>query len=166
VASEIEVRRAKFSDAQAIADFVNAAQSSAPPVTRLNVAERFGQVGFMIAEQDDGEMVGIMGWQVENLVVRVTDFLISPGVDRLAVGQAMSDTLEAEGRELQAEAVLLFLPPKPSRVLVEFWENFDYELQRIQDLHRTWREAALEWGIQNQALMVKQLREDLVQRPI
>jgi N-acetylglutamate synthase-like GNAT family acetyltransferase len=165
VASKIEVRRAKFSDAQAIADFVNAAQSGAPPVTRLQVAERFGQVGFMIAEED-GEMVGMMGWQVENLVVRVTDFLISPGVDRLAAGEAMSETIEDEGRELQAEAVLLFLPPNPSSMLVEFWEQFDYELQSLQELHRTWREAAVEWGIQNQALMVKQLREDLVQRPI
>lgn len=165
MASEIEVRRAKFSDAQAIADFVNAAQSAAPPVTRLQVAERFGQIGFMVAEQA-GEMVGMLGWQVENLVVRVTDFLISPSVDRMAAGEAMSETIEDEGRELQAEAVLLFLPPNPSPALVTFWEQFGYKLQSLQELHRTWREAAMEWGIQNQALMVKQLREDLVQRPM
>jgi N-acetylglutamate synthase-like GNAT family acetyltransferase len=165
VASKIEVRRAKFSDAQGIADFVNAAQSSAPPVTRIEVAERFGQIGFMIAEQD-GEMVGLLGWQVENLVVRVTDFLISPNVDRIAAGEAMSETIEDEGRELQAEAVLLFMPPNPSPVLVKFWQRFGYTLQGLDELHRTWRNAATEWGIQNQALMVKQLREDLVQRPI
>ena len=52
MASEFRVRRARLSDAAAIAQFVNTAQSggpSAPEVTRSIVVERFGQIGFCLS---------------------------------------------------------------------------------------------------------------------
>jgi hypothetical protein len=164
VALGIDVRRANLTDAQAIADFVNNARSGAP-VTRRNVVERFGQVGFMIAIKH-GKVVGLLGWQIENLVIRVTDFLTGPVVDRVTVGRALIEAMEKEGAELLAEAAMLFLPQNPSKNLIRFWEGFDYTYQNIQDLHRAWREAVSEWNTGVDGVMVKRLRESLTNRPV
>ena len=77
---EIQVRRARPSDAERIAAFVNRARPQGPPIAREAVVGRLGAVGFLVAESDveDGEVVGLMGWQVENLIARVADFLIFP----------------------------------------------------------------------------------------
>ena len=160
----IDVRRANLADTQAIADFVNNSRSGAP-VTRQNVTERFGQVGFMIAIKQD-QVVGLLGWQVENLVIRVTDFLTGPVVDRVTAGRALIDAMEAEGAELLAEVAMLFLPPNPSESLVRYWEGFNYTYQDVQDLHRAWREAVSEWNTGADGVMVKRLRESLTNRPV
>ncbi len=163
--AEIEVRRARLSDAKAIAAFVNAAQpASSIEVTCQDVAGRFGHVGFMIAERD-GRLRGVLGWQIENLVVRITDFLIASGADPLATGQVLVTKMEAEARELLAEAVLLFMPPSPSVRLVAFWEGFGYEFRSLEKLPKAWREAVAEVDESTQSVMVKRLREDFVWRP-
>jgi hypothetical protein len=156
-------------DAEAIAAFVSSAQGVGPGersrVTRRTVAERFGQIGFMIAE-GDGAMVGLLGWQVENLVVRVTDFLLSGTGDSAQVAKALIDKMEAEGQELQAEAVILFLPANPSPKLVTFWERLGYEFQGVGQLQKAWREAVAERDRATRGVMVKRLREDYIRRPI
>lgn len=164
MALDIDLRRANLADAQAIADFVNNSRPGAP-VTRQTVIDRFGQVGFMIAYKDD-QFAGILGWQVENLVIRVTDFLVGPLVDSTTVGQTLIGAMEAEGADLLAEAAILFLPSNPSDNLVRYWEGFDYTYQKVQELHRAWREAVSEWNAGADGVMVKRLRENLTNRPI
>ena len=161
---DIDVRRANLADAQVIADFVNNSRSGIP-VTRHNVVERFSQVGFMIANKQD-KVVGLLGWQVENLVIRVTDFLTGSAVDRVTAGRALVDAMEVQGAELLAEAAMLFLPTNPSESLVRYWEGFDYAYQNVQDLHRAWREAVSEWNTGADGVMVKRLRENLTNRPM
>ena len=167
--SEIKVRRARLLDAEAIATFVSLAKGVDPRersrITRRTVAERFGQVGFMIAESE-GEMLGRLGWQVENLVVRVTDFLLSSTENLVPVGKALIDKMEAEGQDLQAEAVILFLPANPSPKLVAFWEQFGYEFQGVEQLQKAWREAVTERDRTVRGVMIKRLREDYIRRPI
>jgi N-acetylglutamate synthase-like GNAT family acetyltransferase len=160
----IDVRRANLGDAQAIADFVNNTRTGAP-VTQDMVIARFSQVGFMMAMRQ-GQIVGLLGWQVENLVIRVTDFLTGPAADRVTVGRAMVEAMEARGAELLAEAAMLFLPRNPSQRLVKYWEGFDYTYQNVQDLHRAWREAVSEWDRTADGVMVKRLRESLTNRPV
>ena len=73
---EIAIRRAKPSDTAKIVAFVNNAWASERRINDISVIERFGNVGFLVAERDDA-IVGLLGWQAENLVVRVTDFSTS-----------------------------------------------------------------------------------------
>ena len=164
MAVEVKVRRANLADAQSIADFVNASRSSSH-VTRNTVMERFGQVGFMIAKKKK-KIIGLLGWQVENLVVRVTDFLLGSTAIRNDTGHALISAMEAEGATLLAEAAMLFLPPNPSESLIRYWEFIGYTYQKVQDLHRAWREAAAEWNPEAEGVMVKRLRESLTNRPI
>jgi hypothetical protein len=169
VTVDIEVRRAHLSDAEAIAAFVNAAQSDGPNpegVTAPGVVERFSQVGFIVAERENG-LVGLLGWQIENLIVRVTDTLVAAsGVDATVVARTLVEKMEAEAKELLAESALLFLPAEPSTGLVNFWESLGYEAQCVEDLSQACREAVSEWGFDAEKVMIKRLREGPVGRPI
>ena len=170
MARAVLVRRARLSDAQAIAAFVNDAQEPVPgssraPISRDDVARRFGQVGFMLAE-GDGRVVGLLGWQVENLVVRVVDLLVASSSDPLGVGRALVGTMETESAVLLAEAVLVFLPRRPSAKLTVFWQQLGYAPQGFDALPRPWREAVAEHSRDGQQVMVKRLGDDIMHRPV
>ena len=165
VASNIQVRRANLSDAEAIAAFIKRARPNVE-LGRVDIAERFGQVGFLLAEQNE-TIIGLLGWQVENLVVRVTDFLVIEKPDnRLVVGEPLVQTMEDQAKDLKAEAILLFMPPDSPPKLTSYWEAMGYERQTISDLHRAWRDAVQEWAEDAESVMIKRLREDLIQRPM
>ena len=73
----IHVRRARPSDIDRIAAFVISAYSDTRAITREDVLAHFGEAGLTIAESNS-ELIGLIGWQAENLVARVTDLLVSP----------------------------------------------------------------------------------------
>ncbi len=164
MAMKIEIRKARLSDAGMIANFVNSARPERL-LTQMEVAERFGQVGFLLAQEGD-RIVGLIGWRVENLVICVTDFLIAPGIDRMALGRALVSAMEKEGELLQAEAVILFLPAQPSQALLDYWRGLGYAQKKVTELPKPWRETALEWNPLATEVTVRQIREELVRRPI
>ncbi len=165
MAPELQIRRARLDDAAAIADFVNRARRRGEGVNRAMVAQRFSDVGFMLAELN-GQIVAMLGWQVENLIARITDFLVAPTMDRAVAGRALVQRIEEQAQTLQAEAAMLFLPPRPSPQLVSFWEQFGYKEHAFDTLPRQWRQAVTEWNPNASNVMVKVLREDMVRRPI
>jgi len=162
---EITVRRAKARDAEAIADLVNRALVGPSTVDRLAVIKRLGSVGFLLAERG-ADLIGLLGWQAENLIVRVTDLLIWPSSERVDVGRALVAEMEQAARELQCEAVLLFVPHPIQPHMVEFWKKFSYELKLLTDLPAVWQEAAREAPTDDDgAVLMKQLRARRVVRP-
>ena len=165
MAPEHEIRSANLDDAAAIADFVNRARRRTDGVNRSMVAQRFSEVGFMLAELD-GQIVAMLGWQVENLIARITDFLVAPTMNPALAGRALVERIEEQAKTLQAEAAMLFLPPKPSPQLISFWEQFGYKEHAFDGLPKQWRLAAAEWNPNASNVMVKVLREDMVRRPI
>jgi N-acetylglutamate synthase-like GNAT family acetyltransferase len=163
---EITVRRARVRDASKIAAFVNPTLPGSRRIDEMTVIERFGSVGFLLAEEDGG-LVGMLGWQAENLVVRVTDFLVRSVSGRDVVTQALFAEMERSAAELQCEVALLFLPRPASLALIEFYETFGYESQVVADLPRAWRDAALEGHLDiDETVLVKKLREKRVLRPM
>lgn len=163
--SKVEVRRTRLQDVDLIAEFINKSRPLARHLPPLAITDRFSDVGFLLAEYK-GQPVGLMGWQVENLVVRVTDFLIAPAIDRVIAGRALISEMEEAARQLQAEAAILFLPPHPSQEIIDFWETFDYTRRKISSLNRNWREVAEEWRHDSDEVMLKAFRERMVHRPI
>ncbi len=163
---EIVVRRAKVGDAAQIAAFINRALRGRVEVDEPMVVERFGNVGFLLAERDD-DLVGMLGWQAENLVVRVTDFLIVAVSERIAAGQALLTAMEEAAAELQCEAALLFMPCPSPPALVRFYRMIGYESQFVADLPKAWRDAAREGGLADgETVLVKPLRDKRVLRPL
>ena len=161
----VQIRRARPSDAERIAAFINRARPGRKPITSEEVRDRFGIVGFLIAEQD-GEITGLLGWLVENLVARVTDFLIWPAERRLTVGRALISAMEEAAKELQCEAAMLVLPRSAPAELIAYWEAFGYRPMEVAGLPRAWREAAQEARSIDEQIMLKPLHEDIVQRPL
>lgn len=162
---EIVVQRARPSDAGRIAAFVNRAGVGKKPVTPEDVLRRFGEIGFLLAERE-GELVGLLGWQVENLVARVTDFLIFPARLRLVAGRALLTAMEEAARELLCEAVLLIVPRNLPPEVLEFWEAFGYTPREIAALPKAWREAAREADPATERVVLKQLREERILHPV
>lgn len=163
--TQVRVRRARPSDAACIAAFVNRSRPEGPPITGQEVVSRFGTVGFLLAESD-GEVVGLLGWQLENLVARVTDFLVLPARFRLTVGRALLTAMEEAARDLQCEAAILFVPANTPVEVLAFWEVFGYTFRKVAGLPRPWREAAREACPAGDWVILKQLRPDRVLRPI
>jgi len=136
------------------------------PIDDSVVIERFGNVGLMVAEQA-GDLVGMLGWRAENLVVRVSDFMLSPIPESVAAGRALLSEMEQAAIELQCEVALLF-PPRPySTKLIEFCRTLGYEPQVVASLPRVWQEAAREARMgDDDTVLVKQLRAGRVSRPL
>ncbi len=162
----IIVRRAKPSDAAQIAAFVNRGRRGQRQIDELAVIERFGSVGIMVAEIG-GELVGLLGWRAENLIVRVTDLLVAPIPEGVSIASALLSAMEQTAGELQCEAALLFLPRPHHPKLIKFCNTLGYESQIVANLPKVWQEAASEARVGGEeAVLVKQLRTRRVARPL
>ncbi|NLF02650.1 MAG: GNAT family N-acetyltransferase [Anaerolineales bacterium] len=161
----ITIQRARPSSAERIAAFICQAQPGASPVSPERVRAHLGRTGLLLAEMD-GNLVGILGWQVENFVSRVTDFLITPPRLRSVAGRALLEAMEAISRELECETALLLMRKQPSEQDMEFWREFGYELREVAALPRAWQEAACEGASGDEWALLKPLREDRVRQPI
>lgn len=164
-APEIHVRRARPSDAERIAAFVNRARPRGRPIAHEDVLDRCGRVGFLLAETGE-ELVGLLGWHAENLVVRVTDLLVIPVELQAAAGGALVEMMEVAARELQCEVAILLMPPEALPEVKAFWENLGYGPRDVADLPRPWREAAREARPASERVVLKQLRAGRVLRPM
>jgi N-acetylglutamate synthase-like GNAT family acetyltransferase len=164
-AQEIVVRRAKASDAEKIAVFVNRARKGLG-IDRVAVIMRMGSVGFLVAERA-GDLIGMLGWQAENLVVRIADLLIQPAHERKAASHALLSEMEQAAKELQCEAALLLLPRPILPEWVDFYETFGYEPQAISSLPNAWQEAAHEARLEDgKTVMIKELSSKRAALPL
>jgi len=162
----ILVRRAHAGDVDRVAEFVGLALGGRDAIDGKQVMDRLGDVGFLLAEEEGG-LVGLIGWRVENLVARVTDLLVWPSHKRDLVGPALFREMEAAARGLQAEAAVLFMPRSGGAELLEFGESLGYEPRVIADMPEAWRETAYEAGREDdEEILVKELRSERVVRPL
>jgi N-acetylglutamate synthase-like GNAT family acetyltransferase len=149
-----------------VADFVSHALGGRVEISSRSVIERLGEVGFLLGERDE-ELLGLIGWHVEDLVACVTDLLVWPARERDQVGPALLNEMEASAADLQAEAALLFLPPARLPGLLPFCEASGYTLSKVAELPRAWREMAHEAGREDEdQIPVKPLRTDHVVAPL
>lgn len=162
----IVTRRAYASDGERIARFVNRALGGRVDIDAQAVTMRTGDVAFFLAEQD-GRLAGLLGWHVEDLVVRVTDLLLWSGRERVQIARALLEAMESAAVDLQAEAAFLLLPRSGGPVLVEFCRALGYEPRLVAELPTFWRETAHQAGrADDETLLLKQLRSDHVVRPL
>jgi N-acetylglutamate synthase-like GNAT family acetyltransferase len=161
---EIKVRRAKLSDATAIASFLSDASRGRITADRAQVQEKLGAKGFFLAQTT--RIVGIASVRVENLVARVEEFVVHPVSMRPVAAKALIDNIEAEANRLNCEVVLLFVHVDASPAAYEFYQNCGYEEQEMANWPPAWRDSAGEFGGADRFVMAKRLREQLVTRPI
>ena len=159
------VERAGPRQADEIAAFITRTSRGRRSLNRAGVMEAFGEKAFLLLKSG-GKLVGLVGWQVENLVSRTSDVFLEPGLSLDKALLVLLEEVELASRELQCEAVLLFLPPNLARH-ESAWRALRYELRTVQELAvGAWQEAAIESQPSGTVLLFKQLRKDRVLRPV
>jgi dephospho-CoA kinase len=159
------VEKARPRHAAEIASLISRLSDGGKKPTSEEIMAAFGEKAFLFLKQD-GVSVGIMGWQVENLVERTDDVYIETGRSLSEAMQAFLHEVETTSRDLQCEIALMFLPPELSNQ-EEVWKSLGYEPRTIESLGvRAWQEAAQETIGKGETMFFKQLRKDRVLRPV
>lgn len=159
------VEKARPRHAAEIAALVGRLSNGAEKPTNDDIMAAFGEKAFLFLKLD-GVPVGVVGWQVENLVERTDDVYIDPGQSLPNAMQALLNEIEATSRDLQCEIALLFLPPTLS-TQEDIWTSLGYEMCTVESLGvRAWQEAAQETLGKGETMFYKQLRKDRVLRPV
>lgn len=163
----LKVRRGTPNNAQDIADFINAYGNAHEEVTKIDVMMNFGEKSYLLA-QTDSDVVGLMGWTVENLVTRMDEVYVKPGAPEGTTVHAIIVAVEEASKELQSEVGFAFLPQTASAEIVGAFTNDGYEATELSQIKvPVWREAVAEKVTDgNVQVLWKQLRKDRVLQPI
>jgi dephospho-CoA kinase len=161
----LSLQRGKPRDAQKIADLVTRLSKGKRTMTHEEAMEAFGDKAFLLLQMGN-DLVGITGWQVENLVARTTDLFLDHRVSADQALPLMLAEVERASTDLQCEAALVF-PPIDLVGFDSVWKQLGYERRSPEELGvQAWEDAALESMPKGSALFFKQLRTDRVLRPI
>jgi dephospho-CoA kinase len=159
------VEKARPRQAAEIAALISQLSNGKAKPSDEEIMAAFGEKAFLFLKLDSTP-VGVVGWQVENLVERTDDVYIDPSQPLSKAMQALLTEIETTSRDLQCEVALLFLPPELT-LQEEVWTSLGYEMCTVESLGvRAWQEAAQETMGKGEAMFFKQLRKDRVLRPV
>lgn len=164
-AGNLAVQRGRPRDSQAIAELITRLSKGKRQMTSSDVMETFGDKAYLMLQTGD-KLVGLAGWQVENLVARTTDLFLESGMDPAPALEELVKEMERASHDLQSEASLIF-PPLELAHNEALWIKLGYEKRTPQTLGvQAWQDAATESMPPDTILYFKQLRQDRVLRPI
>jgi dephospho-CoA kinase len=139
----MSIKRGMPGNAENIANFIN--KFAAQKVTRMDVMMAFGQKSYLLAMGDKDQLVGLLGWTVENLITRIDEFYIENGVKKDAVIAALIQAMEAASKELQSEVGFIFLPTNTPQDTLKPLGELGYTPTTIKEIKiPAWREALQE----------------------
>jgi dephospho-CoA kinase len=163
--AKLTVHRAKPRQAEDIANFINRMSGGKLNLTRMDIMAAFGEKAYMLLKADDS-LVGLVGWQVENLVSRTDEVWLEKSIAVSSALTALMVEVEEASKELQAEAALVFVSPEIAKNKA-LWGELGYEDRSPESLTvNAWKEAANSMMKKGAVLLFKQLRVDRVLRPI
>jgi dephospho-CoA kinase len=161
----LALQRGKPRDSEKIAQLITRLSKGKRSMTKDEVMEAFGDKAFLLLLLND-ELVGIAGWQVENLVARTMDLYLDAKAPADKSLPLLINEVERASGDLQCEASLIF-PPMDLVGFDSVWKQLGYERRTPEALGvQAWADAAVESMPKGGALFFKQLRTDRVLRPI
>jgi dephospho-CoA kinase len=164
-ADELAVQRGRPRDSASIAELITRLSRGTRSLSPDDIMAAFGDKAFLLLTANK-RLVGLAGWQVENLVARTTDLYLDPVIKVDQALKTLVSEVEGASQDLQCEASLLFLPPQMASQ-EKMWKELGYSRRTPQTLGvQAWQDAALESQPLNTILFFKQLRQDRVLRPI
>jgi dephospho-CoA kinase len=162
----VRVRRGMPSDATLIAAFIKQASQGKISLSRSDVIAAFGDKAYFLAEAG-GQLAGLAGWKVENLVARVDEVYAAAEVPLGRLLPPLAEAVENAAKELQSEAALVFVPRGMAADAATALAGRGFAPQAPEKLGvAAWVEAAHESMPAGAALLFKRLRADRVLRPI
>lgn len=164
-AEDMVTDRAKPRQAEDIAVFITRLSGGEKRLSRMDVMALFGEKAFMLL-YIGSQLVGVVGWQVENLVARVDEVWLDSAINQSEGLKVLMSAIEKASKELQAEALLVFVDPEQAAD-TRLWQPMKYMIHTIEQLEiDAWKEAARESQPPDTLIFFKQLRVDRVLRPI
>lgn len=162
---DFHVRRGMPGNAEQIAQFIS--RVTGQSIGRMEVMLAFGQKSYLLALDKENQLVGLIGWQVENLITRVDEFYLDPEAAREPVIRVLTQAIEEASRELQSEVSFVFLPKSTPPEIVQSFQRAGYTYLKLEEVRfPAWREAARELMREEGVALMKQLRADRVMKPI
>lgn len=163
--TDISVKRGMPSNAGAIAEFIN--KSSGKNISRGDIMMAFGEKSYLLAQDQIGAIVAVLGWQVENLITRANEFYIAANAPLQSTINGLVIAVEEASKELQSEVGFIFLPTDAPATTIELFVKAGYELTSVQQIKiPAWREAVQEAASEGGQILTKKLRKDRVLKPI
>ncbi len=164
--TEVVIRRGMPGNAEAIAKFITGVTGK--PVGRMDIMLAFGQKSYHIAYGKNDQIIGLIGWTVENLITRIDEFSIVPNVPYDEVIRELVIAIEEASRELQSEVSFIVLPAETAPAVFQSFVKNGYQYLKLNEVKfPAWREAAHEMiADSNGRALMKQLRADRVMKPI
>lgn len=162
--TEVTIRRGKPRNADDIASLLT--HLTGKEHTRMDVMTAFGQKSYMLAEAN-GRNVGIVGFQVENLITRVDEFYVLPEARLPQVITGLIEAVEESSKELQSEIGFFFLAPDTPQTVLDVFVTMGYAPRTLEQIKvPAWREAARESQPEGTVIYAKQLRAERVLKPL
>ena len=162
----IKIRRGKPTDATGIADLIKQLTNGARSLSRGDIMAAFGEKAYMLGDAD-GSLAAIAGFKVENLVARIDELYLSPGVPLPLILPPLMEAVEYAVKELQCEAALVFVPQAQMAAFSKALAAAEFTPQEPAKLNvASWQDAAKESQPAGTEMLFKKLREDRVLRPI
>ena len=162
---ELTVRRGTPRRSAEIAEFFNQNSANGKRYTRHDIMDMFGEKAFLVLQAGD-QLVGLLGWQVENLIARTVEFMVLDSVPYEKAIPLLINEMENASSDLQCEISLLFLTQKMVNQ-EQIWQRLGYEMKKPEDLKViAWMNAARDSMPDGTKLYFKKLRQDRVLRPI
>lgn len=162
--SGVTVKRGMPNHAATIAQFIN--RETGKNIDRMEVIMSFGQKSYLVAEAE-ADMVGIIGWQVENLITRVDELYLEDRAETEKIVYALAQSVEEASIELQSEVSFIFLPAGTDPARVSPFKDAGYNETSVKEIKiPAWREAVQEIYSEGMTILTKKLRQDRVLKPI
>lgn len=160
----VTIKRGSYQTAEAIAQIIN--RFTGKTLTRMDVMTSFGQKAYLLAEHE-GRIGGLAGFQVENLITRMDEFMLLPNMPQAALAEALIAAVEEKSKELQSEVGLMFVQNDAVPTLGEVFLRMEYQRMELDAIKvPAWREAAEEAQPPNSTLFAKKLRAERVLKPL
>ncbi len=163
-APSYEVRRARPGDARMLAELLARINGRAEPLTRAEMLEHMGKLGYWLARTDD-RTAALAAWQAENLTVIVLELWAENQHAAEHALPPLLQAIEAEANALTCEVVVLALTPRAAQRAAAALAACGYAPTQLEQLHKLWRSVVEPHLSGEQLLYAKPLRE-IVTRPI
>lgn len=151
-------------DAEAIAALITRLKGE--PTTRMDIMLAFGQKSFLLVYADKS-MIGVAGWQVENLITRFDELYLEAQAPIANAVRELISAIEDASNDLQSEVCFIILKPDASPTLMQAVMSNGYSPVVIRELsYPAWREAAAElMRVKENHSFVKQFRDAATMAP-
>ena len=162
---DITIHRAKRNHLPDMVELVSAGTNGAVRPDISDMMEALFSRAYIIAMAGD-QVVGMIGWQTENLVAGLQDFYVLRADLWSVVGQKMLEKVHEEIDNLSCEVALVFVLNQAGTKPIEFLKSQNYEVSESKNLIPDWQDAAVEWQPEDSVLLYKKIREQRIMVPM